>query len=144
MRGTTDGDDERETEDAWRAYLPHAEIDAAVARLESGEALGPGETSRLIRLVTEEVRRLREHTARLTTDKLAAAELEASGILAAAQDQAESLRSAGLAVLNARLEEAEKLITALREACRTELRLSENTGVDPLGRLKFSARGNRP
>ncbi|GAB4003807.1 hypothetical protein [Nocardioides ultimimeridianus] len=104
--------------DPWPAYLPHREIDSAMARLESGEELSADEAARLIRLVTEEARRLREHTARLTTEKLAAAERKASGIVAAAADEAESMRTAGLTVLNARLEEAEKLIAAVRETCR--------------------------
>lgn len=117
--------EEPETSTDWPAYLPHREIDSLLARLETAVSVDPAEAARLLRLVTKEVQRLRSMALRLTTEKLAEADREASGILSEALLHADSMRSIGLAALNSRLDEADQLMATVREAFRLELRAAE-------------------
>lgn len=109
----------------WPAHLPHREIDALLERLETATTLDPDEAARLLRLVSKEAQRLRAMALRLTVDKLADADREASGILSTALTHADSMRSVGLATLNSRLDEADRLMATVREAFRVELRAVE-------------------
>lgn len=109
----------------WPTYLPHREIDSLLSRLEEAVTLDPAEASRLLRLVTKEVQRLRSISLRLTTEKLAEADREARGIVTEALGHADSMRSAGLAAMNSRLDEADRVMATVREAFRIELRAAE-------------------
>ncbi len=117
--------DESTIERGWPAYLPHREIDALLTRLEQAEAVDPVKAARLLRLVAKEAQRLRDMALRLATEKLAEADHEAREIVADALDHADAMRSAGLAVLNTRLDESDRLIATVREAFRVELRAAE-------------------
>lgn len=117
--------DEPTVEPGWPAYLPHREIDALLTRLEQADAVDPVKAARLLRLVAKEAQRLRAMALRLATEKLAEADREAREIVADALGHADSMRSAGLAVLNTRLDEADRLIATVREAFRVELRAAE-------------------
>lgn len=106
----------------WPPAFPHREIDALAARLEQG---GPGDRTdafTLLALVAKEAQRLRATTVRLSAAKLAEADREAREILARAHGHADALRSEGLAALNDRLDEAERLLSALRESFVAERR----------------------
>ncbi|MEV5000397.1 hypothetical protein [Nocardioides sp. LML1-1-1.1] len=109
----------------WPAYLPHREIDALLAQLEDAVSVDPRDVGRLLRLVAKEAQRLRSMALRLTTEKLAEADREARGIVTEAVDQADALRTAGLATLNSRLDEADRLLATVREAFRVEFRASD-------------------
>ncbi|GAA1525709.1 hypothetical protein [Nocardioides humi] len=109
----------------WPAFLPHREIDHLLERLEHAMVVDPTEAARLLRLVAKEVQRLRSMALRLTTEKLAEADREARGIVTEALGHADSMRNAGLGVLNARLDEADRLMATVREAFRVELRAAE-------------------
>lgn len=121
----------RDTSDApgWPPHLPHREIDALLERLESAIAVDPSEAARLLRLVSKEAHRLRSMSLRLTMEKLADADREVSGILSEAVTSADSMRSAGLATLNSRLDESDRLMATVREALRVEVRAAELGGA---------------
>lgn len=106
----------------WPAYLPHRKIDELLARLEDALAVDPDEAADLLRLVAKEVQRVRLTALRLTTERLGEADREARVIVNEAQDHADSMREVGLAVLNQRLDEADRLMATVREAFRVELR----------------------
>ena len=120
-----ESDHQTQHEGGWPTFAPHREIDALISRLEDAITHDPAEVARLLRLVTKEVQRLRSISMRLTTEKLARADREASGILNEALGQADSMRAAGLAAMNARLDEADRLMATVRSAFRVELRATE-------------------
>jgi hypothetical protein len=110
---------------SWPAFIPHREIDGLLERIENAAHLEPSEAARLLRMISKEAQRLRAMALRMTTEKLAAADREASGILSEALSHADSMRSIGLATLSSRLDEADQLMATVREAFRLELRASD-------------------
>jgi hypothetical protein len=112
--------------DPWPPSFPHADIDALLERL--GQAPGidaagdSGEACDLLALVAQEAQRLRGTVVRLAAARLSAAEREAHAIISDAQASAAALRAAALEALEARLDEAERLTTAARDALGIERR----------------------
>jgi hypothetical protein len=120
---TADADDAATP--SWPAFIPHREIDGLLERIENAAAVEPAEAARLLRMISKEAQRLRAMALRMTTEKLAEADREASGILNEALSHADSMRSVGLATLNSRLDEADQLMATVREAFRLELRATD-------------------
>jgi len=120
-----DGASEPIDKPIWPAFIPHREIDGLLERIENAATMDPADAARLLRMISKEAQRLRAMALRLTTEKLAEADREASGILSEALTHADSLRSVGLATLNSRLDEADRLMATVREAFRLELRAAE-------------------
>ncbi|MBM7520301.1 hypothetical protein [Nocardioides nitrophenolicus] len=110
---------------SWPAFIPHREIDGLLERIENAAAVEPAEAARLLRMISKEAQRLRAMALRMTTEKLAEADREASGILSEALSHADTMRSVGLATLNSRLDEADQLMATVREAFRLELRATD-------------------
>lgn len=110
------------TSGTWPPSFPHREIDGLIERLERGGGTERAEGFELLAMVAKEAQRLRATTVRLSAAKLAEADREAREILARAQAHADALRSEGLAALNDRLDEAERLLATLREAFVAEHR----------------------
>jgi hypothetical protein len=109
-------------DDPWPPHFPHADIDALLDRLERAEDVDPDSARDLLALVAQEAQRLRSTVVRLSAARLSAAEREAATIIADAQTSARALRAAALDLLDARLDEAERLTTAVREALSIERR----------------------
>ena len=114
---------------SWPSFIPHREIDGLLERIENAAHLEPTEAARLLRMISKEAQRLRAMALRMTTEKLAEADREASGILSEALTHADSMRSIGLATLNSRLDEADRLMATVREAFRLELRATDIKGA---------------
>ncbi len=114
-------DDEDAT---WPPSFPHLEIDRLIDRLESGRTLDSAEAYRLLALIAREAQRLRATAVRLATAKLSEADQEARQVLSDAFGHADELRNVGMWVLNTRIDEGERLLTAMREAFQVELRAS--------------------
>ena len=144
--GSTTHPSDREStcEPAWPAYLPHREIDTLLAQLESAIAVDPAEAARLLRLVAKEAQRLRTLALRLTTEKLADADREASDILSDALNHADTMRAVGLSMLNSRLDEADRLMATVREAYRVELRATEFGDAARVAGATPTSHGHRP
>lgn len=122
---TPDGESAPADAQAWPAFIPHREIDGLLERIENAARLEPTEAARLLRMISREAQRLRAMALRMTTEKLAEADREASGILSEALTHADSMRSIGLATLNSRLDEADRLMATVREAFRLEVRATD-------------------
>ncbi|TQK71253.1 MULTISPECIES: hypothetical protein [unclassified Nocardioides] len=120
-----DPTDDAAAEPSWPSFIPHREIDGLLERVENAASLEPAEAARLLRMISKEAQRLRAMALRMTTEKLAEADREASGILSEALTHADSMRSIGLATLNSRLDEADRLMATVREAFRLELRAAD-------------------
>jgi hypothetical protein len=118
-------------DDPWPPHFPHADIDALLTRLERATGADPAEARDLLALVAQEAQRLRTTVVRLSAARLSAAEREASTIVADAQASAATLRSAALEALDARLNEAERLTAAAREALGVERRRAGHRPVIP-------------
>jgi hypothetical protein len=116
--------------DPWPPNFPHADIDALLERLEHAADAAP-EARDLLALVAQEAQRLRGTVVRLSAARLSAAEREAHAIVSDAQASAAALRSAALEALDARLDEAERLTAAAREALGVERRRAGHRPVIP-------------
>jgi hypothetical protein len=114
--------------DPWPPNFPHADIDALLERLEHAAA-DPAEARDLLALVAQEAQRLRGTVVRLSAARLSAAEREAHAIVSDAQASAAALRSAALEALDARLDEAERLTAAARDALGIERRRAGHAAV---------------
>ncbi|HYG93520.1 MAG TPA: hypothetical protein VD859_08000, partial [Nocardioides sp.] len=112
-------------EPTWPPSFPHREIDALIERLDNGQSVEKADAYRLLSLVAKEAQRLRATALRLSTAKLAEADREAREIVAEALGHADAMRTVGLSILNTRLDEADRLLSTMREAFQVELRASE-------------------
>jgi hypothetical protein len=117
-------------ESTWPPSFPHLEIDRLIDRLESGRTLDSAEAYRLLALIAREAQRLRATAVRLATAKLSEADQEARKIVSDASGHADEMRDVGLSVLNARLDEGERLLATVREAFQVELRASRLARVE--------------
>jgi hypothetical protein len=108
-----------ETRTDWAPSFPHQAIDRLLRQLEDGDVVDPGEARRLLGMVAREAQRLRATVTRLTIDKLAEADRTAQALVADAERQAGELRALGLAALESRLDEAERLLAAMRGGLRS-------------------------
>lgn len=115
----------------WPPGFPHSQIDGLVDRLRHGRTSDPQEAARLLQLVAREAQRLRSAVVRLSVARLSAAEREAAGIVAEAQARADEIRSMALHTVDHRLDEAERLMTAMRRAFLVEHSLAGNTTYTP-------------
>ena len=123
---TGDGDDEP----VWSNSFPHQEIDALVERLTNSRSGSKGDAYRLLALVASEAQRLRTTTIRLSASKLAEADQEARAIVAQANRDADALRAHGMDALNARLDEADSMLSTLRSAFQVEHRAAERADFE--------------
>jgi len=112
-------------EPTWPPSFPHREIDALIERLDNGQSVDKADAYRLLSLVAKEAQRLRATALRLSTAKLAEADREAREIVAEALGHADAMRTVGLSILNTRLDEADRVLSTMREAFQVELRASE-------------------
>jgi hypothetical protein len=106
----------------WPPSFPHTIIDALLARLEDATTLDAEAATELLLLISDEAQRLRSTVTRLSSARLARAEQEAQAIVADAHEWATGVRAAALAIVDARLDEADRLMAAARWAARTERR----------------------
>lgn len=125
--------DEPTGDHAWPPVLPHPQIDELIDRLAAGRSVDPAEAYELLGLVAREAQRLRAMVVRLSAAKLAEADREATAIVTEALDQADSMRSVGLSLLTTRLDEADRVLSAVREAYRAETAGAETAGAEPAG-----------
>lgn len=102
--------------EAWPPAFPHATIDRLLARLRDTDSLDTKEYRDLLLLVGQEAERLRSTVVRLALARLSAAEDEAHTIRVEAETQASALRTAALETVNSRLDEADRLMAAVRSA----------------------------
>lgn len=116
-------------DDPWPPHFPHADIDALLERLERTAGLDPRETRDLLGMVAQEAQRLRSTVVRLSAARLTAAEREAAAIVAEAHASASALRAAALEVLDARLDEAERLTASVRDALNIERRRTSSGAI---------------
>lgn len=119
---TGDADDDAP---AWPDTFPHQEIDALVEQLTNSRSGSKSDAYRLLALVASEAQRLRTTTVRLSASKLAEADQQARAIVAQANRDADALRAHGMAALNARLDEADSMLSTLRSAFQVEYRAGE-------------------
>lgn len=116
-----------EDETDWPPSFPHRAIDSLLARLEEVDTLEGDDAAALLGLIAKEAQRLRATVVRLSASKLTQADREARAIVLDALDHADSMKSLGLSVLDDRLDEAERLHTAMREAFQVELRAARRS-----------------
>lgn len=103
-------------------------------RLERADELDVEEACELLGLVAKEAQRLRATVVQLSAAKLSEADREARTIVQDAILQADTMRALGLTALNARLDEADRLMAGMRQAFATELRAA---------RVAAAAKGTR-
>jgi len=108
-----------ESGQAWPPNFPHLHIDGLITRLQEAGSLDSDDAGELLSLVAVEAQRLRTTVARLSADRLSAAEREASEIVADAHERAQAVRHLAMSILVRRLDDAEALMTALRHTYPT-------------------------
>lgn len=118
--GSGGGNGGAEQDGLWPPHFPHADIDELLAQLSERDQGDPERARELLALIAQEAQRLRSTVVRLSAARLSAAEREAAAIVADAQATARALRAAALEVLDARLDEAERLTTSVRDALSIE------------------------
>ncbi len=116
--GTTGS--QRADDTAWPPNFPHAGIDALLERIERLHEADADTVVELLLLIAREAQRLRTTVLRLSTERLSAAEREARAILEEAHRHAWDLRALALSTLDDRLDEADRLLAAVRETVRVE------------------------
>jgi len=114
----------------WPPDFPQFEINRLIDQLEHGRSLDTADTFLLITLVVRETRRIRAAAVRLATARLSHDDREARQIVAEARRHAHEMRDVGLATQDARVDEGERLLAAMREAFRVELRASQRARAD--------------
>jgi hypothetical protein len=117
-------------DDVWPPDFPQAEIERLIDHLEQGQSLDEADTFLLITLVVRETRRIRATTARLATAQLSADDQQAREIVAEARRTASEVRDSAYRDQGARIDQGERLLAAMREALRVELRASRESRAE--------------
>ncbi len=119
-----DGDEAPEPlDESWPPSFPHSAIDELFLQLKTDGSVDVAEE--LLQHIAREAQRLRSTVARLSVERLSAAEREAHAIVSEAHASAATVRETALQAVESRLDEADHLTAAMRRFLAVETRSPE-------------------